>query len=871
MKCRFHLCSSLLLALFALLMAGCSGLGTSPTQTGVQLTVTAPASGSGTITSTPAGINCPSTACSASFTQGTQVTLTETPGTNYFFGGWGGSCSGTSTCSLTLNAAASVSATFTAGVPLTVALVGVGTVSSNPAGINCSPTTTTTCTASFALNTQVTLTEAPATSFSFGGWTGSCSGNSTCSLTLTAATNVGADFTGGIPLTVATAGGGSGTVTSSPAGINCATPSTGTCTANFSPNTPVTLTETPATNNTFASWSGACTGTAACSVTVTAASSVTATFGGSIQASINHIIFFAQENRSLDHYFGYMRQYWSLNGIPDQAFDGLPQFNPPFTAVPPAVAGCNLATDVDSCTPDPTNMISSFHFASVCEENQSPFWNEAHNDWDYNNPADQPAEVDSTGAPNPPLNGFVFTAAYDARGNGFQDVNGVRAMGYYEGSDLNYYYDRATKFGTSDRWFSPVMDRTQINRMYILAATSQASSTESYAYPPGSNANDNAPLGATTIFQALQNANITWRVYVNPGGTVDPNTGVPCSSETGPALNQCLAWNSYVNMFDYETTIQATPSLYQNFVPITQFATDLQDDATFPQFAFIEPASSAGLDEHPSDSDAFPVNVQDGAAYVGGLMDDFMQSPTWTDSVMIFTYDEAGGLYDHVPPQPVPAPGSTGPAYEPTDLEAALGDICTKPGETLGAGTCDFAWTGYRVPLIVVSPYSVKNFVSHTVRDTTAALALVESRFGLPALTGRDGYYLANTTMNEFFDFVNKPWATPPPTLSQNKGGTCDQTPPNDWTEPPVLTVKVTATTSNSGSVTSSPAGITNCTATTGACSSPYATATVVTLTATPGTGDTFTGWTGACTGTTTCSVTIGTGQSLVGATFTGP
>lgn len=128
-------------------------------------------------------------------------------------------------------------------------------------------------------------------------------------------------------------------------------------------------------------------------------------------------------------------------------------------------------------------MISSFHFASVCEENQSPFWNEAHNDWDYNNPADQPAEVDSTGAPNPPLNGFVFTAAYDARGNGFQDVNGVRAMGYYEGSDLNYYYDRATKFGTSDRWFSPVMDRTQINRMYILAATSQASSTESYAYP----------------------------------------------------------------------------------------------------------------------------------------------------------------------------------------------------------------------------------------------------------------------------------------------------------------------------------------------------------------------------------------------------
>ena len=72
-------------------------------------------------------------------------------------------------------------------------------------------------------------------------------------------------------------------------------------------------------------------------------------------------------------------------------------------------------------------------------------------------------------------------------------------MGYYDGTDLNYYYFMASNFATSDRWFAPALDRTQINRMYLFAATSQG-----YAFPPGTNAADNAPLTAPTIFDALQ-------------------------------------------------------------------------------------------------------------------------------------------------------------------------------------------------------------------------------------------------------------------------------------------------------------------------------------------------------------------------------
>jgi phospholipase C len=85
--------------------------------------------------------------------------------------------------------------------------------------------------------------------------------------------------------------------------------------------------------------------------------------------------------------------------------------------------------------------------------------------------------------------------------------------------------------------------------------------------------------------------------------------------------------------------------------------------------------------------------------------------------------------------------------------------------------------TGYRVPLIVISPFAKKNFVSHVVRDTTAWLNLIEERFNVPALTARDAYWSTATagpaTMDEFFDFVNVPWATPPTPPAQNTGGTC--------------------------------------------------------------------------------------------------
>jgi phospholipase C len=559
-----------------------------------------------------------------------------------------------------------------------------------------------------------------------------------------------------LAITVTEAGAGTGTVTSSPAGISC--PST--CSANFPPNTQVTLSESPGTNNTFAGWGGACTGTTTCTVALSAASSVIATFAGPIGSlqGLNHIIIFAQENRSFDHYFGAMREYWAQNSIPDQQFDGLPQFNPvsgiaPLQGPAPAITGCDpafpyipangsTAAQNTSCMPDPSNLVTSFHMASMCTEEPSPFWNEAHIDWDLNDP---------TGLSPAVFNGFVVTAANDARqvSPPLNDTNGLRAMGYFDGGDLNYYYFMASNFATSDRWFTPVMSRTQLNRMYMLAATSAG-----HVYPL---APPYTPLTNPTIFEELQNASITWKIYVNPEGT---NCAATDSS--------CLIGSSYINMFTYEQTILNTPALLQNIVPISQFLTDAQN-GTLPQVALIEPASSASLDEHPNDVDTeTPSDIQAGASYASGLINALMAGPNWKDSAMIFTYDEFGGLYDHVSPQPMPSPDG----IQPIDLQP--NDICDATGQ-IGTGTCDFTYTGYRVPLIVISPFARKNFVSHTVRDYTAMLQLIELRFGLGALTKRDA---AQPDMTEFFDFVNVPWATPPSPPAQLTNGQCSLAPP---------------------------------------------------------------------------------------------
>jgi len=152
-----------------------------------------------------------------------------------------------------------------------------------------------------------------------------------------------------------------------------------------------------------------------------------------------------------------------------------------------------------------------------------------------------------------------------------------------------------------------------------------------------------------------------------------------------------------------------------------------------PSFSWV---TSAGLhNEHPQK------NIQAGQRFVAQIIDAVMKSPNWKRTALFFMYDEHGGFYDHVPPPKACPPDEIQPILEAKDV----------PGK--------FDRLGVRVPMIVISPYAKKHYVSHTVFDHTSILRFVQARFNLPALTARDAHARPPIDM---FDFEHPAFTTPP-------------------------------------------------------------------------------------------------------------
>jgi subtilisin family serine protease len=231
--------------------------------------------GTGTVASTPAGINCGGD-CNERFPGGAIVTLTATPSAGSLFTGWsGGGCTGTGIC--VVSTTTTVTATFSLPAPFTVTVnkngTGAGTVTSAPAGITCGAD----CTETYPGGTRVTLTAAADAGSVFTGWNGGgCAGAGTCvvstTATVTATFNVIPVIPPPITVTVNKNGTGAGTVTSTPAGIDCG----GDCTGTYPGGTTVTLTPRATAGSRFAAWSGGCAGAGTCVVSTNA--TVTATF-----------------------------------------------------------------------------------------------------------------------------------------------------------------------------------------------------------------------------------------------------------------------------------------------------------------------------------------------------------------------------------------------------------------------------------------------------------------------------------------------------------------------------------------------------------------------------------------------------------------
>jgi photosystem II stability/assembly factor-like uncharacterized protein/uncharacterized protein (DUF2141 family) len=231
--------------------------------------------GSGTVASSPDGINC-GTICFANYDPGTTISLTAQASSGSTFQGWGGSCSGLSTCEVTMDSPQVISATFSLiSYPLTITKDGdgTGTITSNPAGINCG----TDCSASFSYSSKITLTAASDVGSAFSGWTGDCSSinGNTCEVTIDQSNNVKATFKLAYRLTANKNGNGKGKVTSNPSGIDCGSD----CDEDFVRNSTITLTASSSPGSYFTGWSGMCSSTkTTCQVTLSQAGTVTATF-----------------------------------------------------------------------------------------------------------------------------------------------------------------------------------------------------------------------------------------------------------------------------------------------------------------------------------------------------------------------------------------------------------------------------------------------------------------------------------------------------------------------------------------------------------------------------------------------------------------
>jgi hypothetical protein len=239
--------------------------------------------GTGHVGSEPPYINC-GQVCIASVPGadegGSSITLRATPDPGGVFVRWIGGCDGTNpTCSFVVQESETITAIFDRvgaanTFPLAVGTMGSGTVTSSPGGISCG----TVCSAQFVSGTSVTLTATPAAGWAFSSWGGACAGTGSCTITMDGPKSVTATFiqTAAQTYPLAVAKTGDGSVTSIPPGIECGS----ACSASFPAGVTVTLTAAPAAGQSFAGWTGACSGSApSCTVTMNGPKTVSAAFG----------------------------------------------------------------------------------------------------------------------------------------------------------------------------------------------------------------------------------------------------------------------------------------------------------------------------------------------------------------------------------------------------------------------------------------------------------------------------------------------------------------------------------------------------------------------------------------------------------------
>ncbi len=255
--------------------------------------------------------------------------------------------------------------------------------------------------------------------------------------------------------------------------------------------------------------------------------------------------------------------------------------------------------------------------------------------------------------------------------------NGSQAVGYYNASDVPFYWNIADRYVLFDHFFSSSLGGSFLNHVYWVAAGA-------------GNATQSVPLGGlklTTIFDRLQKAGVSWKFYVqNYDPTINYRT-LPKLKDANRASQ--AVWSPLLDI----PRFLDRPSLRSHIVDLSQYYRDLRN-GTLPAVTYIAPS---GASEHP------PGSLVTGQRFVRGLVNSLMTSSSWDSSAFLEAYDDWGGWYDHVLPPHRDNHGD-----------------------------------GFRVPAMLISAYARRHYIDQTSLDFTSMLKFIEQNWSLRPLTRID-------------------------------------------------------------------------------------------------------------------------------------
>ena len=363
---------------------------------------------------------------------------------------------------------------------------------------------------------------------------------------------------------------------------------------------------------------------------------------------IEHFVVLMQENHTFDNYFG---TYPGADGIPPGTCMPVDPFDATNTAcVEPYHIGDRPIDDLD-------------HSLSTYE-------------LQYNNGK---------------MDGFIY--ALNQR-----NQNGELAMGYYNDSDLPYYWNLADEYVLFDRFFSSDHGGSFANHMYWVSGTPGVNRAIATGY-----------ADVPTIFDRLEERGITWKFYVQ---NYDPQiTYRTLSRYSGNRTSQVI----WVPLLNIDRFID-DPKLSSHIVDLSEYFVDLEN-GTLPAVSYIVPS---GASEHP------PGSLRSGQKFVKSLIQGLMRSTLWEKSAFLLIYDDWGGWYDHVPPPQVDENGF-----------------------------------GMRVPGILVSAYARRGFIDSTELDFTSVLKFIQENWNLESLVERDANANSFMTAFDFSQPPRQPFFIP--------------------------------------------------------------------------------------------------------------